>query len=213
MASASTRGIQQAGGPEARQRILDAAFAVFADRGYAQAGTLEIATRAKVSKRDLYALVGKKEDMLIACISERAARLKWPRDIPPPRDRGTLAEGLERFGHHLLREVTDPAVISVFRLAIAEAERAPDVARTLENVGRTAARDALTGLFTHAKATGLVEGDPAEMARRFSALLWEDLMVGLLLRVVERPTGAALNQRAIDATAAFLRLYAPAGPA
>ena len=36
-----------------RGRILSAAFGAFKEHGYAQASTLEIATRAKVSKREL----------------------------------------------------------------------------------------------------------------------------------------------------------------
>ncbi len=207
MATGSSGKPQQASGFEARQRILDAAFAVFTLRGYTQASTLEIATRAKVSKRDLYAFVGKKEDLLVACISERATRLRWPQDMPLPQDREALTEALERFGHQLLREVTDPTVVAVFRLAIAEAERAPQVARTLEDVGRATARDALSGLLTQARVFGLVQGDVAEMASRFSALLWGDLMLGLLLCVVGRPTDLALKQRAHHAAELFMRIY------
>jgi len=40
----------------ARTRILDAAFGAFSESGYARTSTLEIATRARVSKRELYAL-------------------------------------------------------------------------------------------------------------------------------------------------------------
>ena len=67
-----------------RERILDAAFAVFI--GYATTSTLEIATRERVSKRELYALVGNKQEMLIACIRERAKRLDVPAELPVPRD-------------------------------------------------------------------------------------------------------------------------------
>ena len=52
-----------------RERILLAAFAAFIERGYAETSTLEIATRAKVSKRELYALFGNKQAMLVACIT------------------------------------------------------------------------------------------------------------------------------------------------
>jgi len=38
-----------------RARILEAAFAAFMEKGYATTSTLEIATRARVSKRELYA--------------------------------------------------------------------------------------------------------------------------------------------------------------
>ena len=66
----------------ARQRILDAAFSAFMERGFAETSTLEIATRARVSKRELYALVGSKQEMLAACIGERAKRLRMSADLP-----------------------------------------------------------------------------------------------------------------------------------
>src|SRR5690349_23905049 len=77
-----------------RERILDAAFAAFMKSGYAMTSTLEIATRARVSKRELYALVGNKQEMLVACISERAKRLVVPADLPVLRDRDTLEQVL-----------------------------------------------------------------------------------------------------------------------
>src|ERR1700722_19777427 len=73
-----------------RARILDAAFAAFTSSGYAAASTLKIATRARVSKRELYALVGNKQEMLIACIGARARRLQVPADFPVPHDRENL---------------------------------------------------------------------------------------------------------------------------
>ena len=65
---------QEDGETAVRERILEAAFAAFMKSGYAAASTLEIATRARVSKRELYAFVGNKHEMLIACISRRAER-------------------------------------------------------------------------------------------------------------------------------------------
>src|SRR5438093_6894035 len=100
----------------ARRRILEAAFSAFMERGFAAASTLEIATRARVSKRELYALVGSKQEMLVACIRERAKRLQMPADLPEPHDRRALGRTLETFGTQLLREVSDPTVIAVFRL-------------------------------------------------------------------------------------------------
>ncbi|HEY1298388.1 MAG TPA: TetR/AcrR family transcriptional regulator C-terminal domain-containing protein [Chloroflexota bacterium] len=190
-----------------RERILDAAFGAFADAGYAQTSTLEIATRARVSKRELYALVGSKQDLLLACITERAKRLQAPVDLPVPTDRETLAEVLSTFGSQLLRETTDPTVIAVFRLAIAEAGRTPEIGRVLDSVGSETTRAALRTIMQHATARGLVSGRPAVMARQFAGLLWGDLMIGLLLQVVERPTAREVARRARDATTAFLEIY------
>src|ERR1700752_4098 len=65
-----------------RSRILEAAFSAFMERGFAETSTLEIATRARASKRELYAEFGSNQDMLVACIRPRAERLKLPVDLP-----------------------------------------------------------------------------------------------------------------------------------
>jgi AcrR family transcriptional regulator len=109
MAKASRSRVPQEASEEieVRARILQAAFTAFIERGYAATSTLEIATRARVSKRELYALVGNKQEMLIACISARATRLQVPVDLPVPQDRGSLAQVLASFGTQLVREITE----------------------------------------------------------------------------------------------------------
>ncbi len=190
-----------------RERILKAAFAAFMKSGYATASTIEIATRARVSKRELYALVGNKQQMLIACISGRAQRLDVPADLHVLRDREALEQVLASFGTKLVQEVSQPTVIAVFRLAIAEAVHAPEVARALNSIGREASRAALRKIMADAEASGLLKGRPAELAEQFFGLLWRDLMVSLLLGVAERPTPREIARRARDAAAAFLQLH------
>jgi AcrR family transcriptional regulator len=205
--SASKRSMEDADEDQVRRRILDAAFSAFMEAGYAATSTLNIATRARVSKRELYALVGNKQEMLVACIASRAERLRVPADLPEPRDRTTLARILENLGARLLREVSDPAVIAVFRLAIAEAVRAPEVARALDAIGGETSRAAVREIMTRARSAGLVGGNPGVMAEQFAGLLWRNLMLGLLLGVAERPTPQEITRRGRDATAAFLSIY------
>jgi AcrR family transcriptional regulator len=209
MTTTSPSKERQEGGDETavRARILDAAFAAFMRSGYAATSTLEIATHARVSKRELYALVGNKQEMLIACISARARRLQVPADFPVPHDRETLAHVLTSFGTQLVREITDPTVIAVFRLAIAEAHHAPEVAQALDSIGRETSRAALRQIMARAQASGLLIGRPAELAEQFGGLLWGNLMVSLLLGVAKRPNSRELAARARDATAAFLQLH------
>ena len=198
-------------GPEtagARARILDAAFDAFMKKGYAATSTLEIATSARVSKRELYALVGNKQEILAACISARARRMRIPRDLPAPDDRQALEQLLITFGAQILREITDPTVVAVFRLAIAEAVHAPEVARAVDAIGRETIRAALRQIMTRARSAGLVAGDPSQLGERFGELLWGNLMVGLLLGVAERPTSRDVGARARNAAATFLRLHA-----
>jgi AcrR family transcriptional regulator len=194
-----------------RQRILEAAFSAFMERGFSETSTLEIATRARASKRELYAHFASKQDMLVACISERAKRLQMPADLPELRDRETLARALTSFGTQLLRETSDPVVIAVFRLAIAEAMRAPEVAQTLNTIGVEASRAALREIMARARSAGLLGGQPAEMAEHFAGLLWGNQMVRLLLGLAEPPGPREIARRAETATAALLRAYPQPG--
>jgi len=203
----SSKPRREADDTPVRQRILDAAFSAFMESGFAETSTLEIATRARVSKRELYALVGSKQEMLMACIGERAKRLQVPTDLPELHDRESLARVLATFGTQLLREVSDPTVIAVFRLAIAEAVRAPEVAQALSSIAIETSRAASREIMTRAQSAGLLSGQPAEMAEHFSGLLWGNLMMSLLLRVADRPSPREITRRARDATAAFLKLY------
>lgn len=192
---------------EVRVRILDAAFMAFKDNGYAVTSTLEIATRARVSKRELYALVGNKEEMLKACVTHRAQRLQAPAELPLPRDRETLEMVLAAIGTQQLREVSAPPVVAVFRLAIGEAVHAPEVARILSSIGIATARGVLREFMTRALESKLLEGEAQELAEQFNALLWGQLMMDRLLGMAEQPAEHELAARARNAAAAFLRLH------
>jgi AcrR family transcriptional regulator len=190
-----------------RERVLQAAFAAFMEKGYIRTSTLEIAKRAKVSKRDLYQICDDKPTLLREAISHRAQRMRLPLDLAPATDRKALAATLCAFGTATLRGLCDPAVRAVFRLVISETVPAPEVARALER-GRTASRVALAQTFARAQANGLVgKGDPAIMATDFLALLTGDLMMQMLLRVTEPPPLSTVEQKAREATEKFLRLY------
>jgi len=202
---------EETDGTPVRKRILGAALSAFMEGGFAQTSTLEIATRARVSKRELYSLFGNKEAMLVACITERAQRLKAPVELPELRDRKILAQVLAAFGTRLLTETTDPVVVAVFRLAISEAVQAPKVAQTLETLARKPIRDSLRAIMANAKSAGLLAGDPDAMTEKFLGLLWGDLMSGLLLQVADRPTANEIARRAGEATAALLQLYPEPG--
>lgn len=198
--------------PPARERILSAAFSAFVEAGYAQTSTLEIARRARVSKRELYALVGNKQEMLVACIQARAERLRVPADLPEPDDRAGLESALVTLGTQLLRETTDATVVAVFRLAIAEAVRAPEVAQALDKFGMRTSRAALTAVLAEAGSRGLLEGRPADLAEQFAGLLWGNVQIGLLLGTIDPPSSREIARRAGDAVSAFLQLHPAPDP-
>ena len=156
----------------------------------------------EVSKRDLYALFQNKHAVLAACIHERTGRMRRPLDTaaPVPQTRDALAKSLVDFGVSILKTVCQPEVLTVFRLAIAESDRAPEIARTLDNSGRKANQKMLGELLTKAQERRLVAGDPGVLAARYFAALWGDLLLSLLMRVREAPTEREIETRACSAT-------------
>ncbi len=194
--------------PPRQRAILAAAFSVLMDQGYAGASTLEIATRAKVSKRELYAEFGSKRGILKALIASTAARMQVPLNPPEIGDRHAFTVALIRYGVTALSELTAPPVLAINRLAVAEAGRSADLGEILDRRGREPNRKALDGLIRRAQVAGFIgAGDPDRMAGQFFSLLFGDLILRLLLGVIPPPNAREIKERAEAATAAVLALH------
>ncbi len=189
-----------------RGRILHAAFDAFMTVGYAKTSMLAIATRARVSKRDLYANFADKAAILAACIEGRARDMRQPLALPPPQTVASLRETLERFGTTALSEGTLPTSIAAFRFAIAEPDT--DAAAVLDKAARETNRAALDDFLLGAQQRKLLgPGDPRVMAGQFLSLLWGDLMMRLLLRVGPPRDEREIARRAREATRILLLLH------
>jgi AcrR family transcriptional regulator len=195
--------------PEPRERILRAAMQLFAEHGFAETTMLQIATRARVSKRELYALVGNKDEMLAMCVARRGGRMRLPEGFPDPTNRATLEGALKKYGATLLRELLDPDVMEVFRLGIAEAKRSAAIAKSLSEGGRGPARAALERLLASARAANLLDdAEMPDLIRHFDSLLgWSTFMVWALIGVEKSPTAKEIDHRAAEAAAIFLELH------
>lgn len=191
-----------------RLAILGAAYAVLMEQGYAGANTLEIARRAKVSKRELYAEFGNKAGILEALIAATAARMQVPLTVPDITSADAFATALAAYGVAALTELTSPHVIAINRLAVAEAGRSSDLGRILDQQGRESNRRALVALVGKAQAAGVLKGgDAGVIAGQFFALLTGDLLMRLLLGVIKRPRVKEIRRRAEMATDSVLRLH------
>ncbi|HEX3406295.1 MAG TPA: TetR/AcrR family transcriptional regulator [Caulobacteraceae bacterium] len=192
---------------EARARILGAAFGAFMEHGYRRTSTLEIATRAKVSKRDLYALVGNKQEILHACVANRARRMVPPGALPAAQSRPALVDTLTRFGATLITELCHPAVIGMHRLAIAEGRDSPEISREIIRTGE-ATRAAVAAFLADAQGAGLVDdGDPHAMAELFLDLVAAPWMMLRVLIGGDAPSAQQARRRAAAAVDAFGRLH------
>jgi AcrR family transcriptional regulator len=194
--------------PPRRRAILGAAFDVLMEQGYAGASTLEIATRAKVSKRELYAEFGNKAGILQALITATATRMQAPLALAEATNRSSLATILNRYGVTALTELTNPAVVAINRLAVAEAGGKSELGRILDRSGREPTHMALLQWFARAQSAGLLgDGDPNRISGQFFSLLFGDIPVRLMMGVIAPPNAAEIRRRADAAADAVLRLY------
>lgn len=108
--------------------LLDAALALFVERGYAHTSVAQIARAAGVSKGAVYLYFPSKQALLEGLV-KRAVRPVSTAALAalhtPP---GSTRTALAAFLHHLAARLADPQAIAVPRLILREAAAAPEIA-------------------------------------------------------------------------------------
>ncbi|TDD69008.1 TetR/AcrR family transcriptional regulator [Actinomadura rubrisoli] len=103
MDSSTTAGAADRGAANARTRILDAAEALFADRGYEASSTARIAGRAQVPKGLVFHYFPQKIDVLVTLVDERTfveELREQPVEAVPGDPAGTLSRLARRLPLH-----------------------------------------------------------------------------------------------------------------
>jgi AcrR family transcriptional regulator len=199
-----------------RAAILSAAAQVFAERGYDAATTLEIAARAKTSKRAIYASFGNKRGIVRAMIAQRVREMQRPLELEPPATRDEFFAALQHFGITFMAELLAPTTIGLIRLAIAEAARSTELGTALDDAGRLAVMEALTGMFAHAAAQRWVRfADVQRVADIYMFTLMGDVLMRLMIGAGDAPGGSDLRKRAelaVDVVREFDRAAQMRGP-
>lgn len=158
-----------------RQAILDAAFRVFAEQGYDQAGVDAIAAEAGVAKATIYNHFGDKETVLRELIAVEADRalVDHLAIVEGLADTGgDLRAMLEDVGYRLLERYFDEKTVLYRRLLAGEITQFPDLLDVVR--GRAADRimDALANRLSRLALAGRLHlTDPVLAADQFWALL------------------------------------------
>lgn len=117
-------------------RILDAATQVFLSERFDAVSIDDIASAAQISKKTFYTRFASKSDLFEAFV----VRFVEERIRPVEQidlDRLSTAEALHEIAAGLLETVLCPDVIALQRNVLAEAVRFPELARLLEDFGRS----------------------------------------------------------------------------
>lgn len=184
-----------AGAPKFRRRkadrpgeIVGAAFAVFAEKGFAAARLEEIAARAGVSKGALYLYFETKEDLFRAVVEQAIAPNILAVRAMIAAHPGPIADLLHLVPERIAMLLETLPVGGVVKMVIGEAGNFPELARVWHDRLVAHALGALADAVAAAQARGEVKpGDP----RTFAVQLIAPLLVGVIWRETFVPVGAA----------------------
>lgn len=183
-----------AGAPKFRRRkadrpaeIVQAAMAVFAEKGFAAARLEEIARRAGVSKGAIYLYFETKEDIFRAVVSQAIAPNLGAVKALAAAHPGPLAELLRGVTGHIAGVVLHTPLGGVLKMVVGEARNFPEIARVWHDELVSQALDAMTAAIAAAQHRGEVKpGDP----RVYALQLISPLLVAVLWRETFVPVGA-----------------------
>lgn len=218
--STSGRRTASRGRIDKRQAILDAAFTVFADRGYARACMEEIAEVAGVAKHTVYNHLGDKENLFHAAMEATgnavmAENLAVAESLTPDGGEGPdpLRSCLEDVAVRLLRQCCDPRSWALRRLLYAEITRFPGLLEAVWGHGADRLRQTLADRMARLSLRGLLRPcDPEETAEQFLALLTGPMEARSQLGTRPVPE-AEMQVVAKAAVSTFLRAYRAVDPA
>ncbi|NUN12779.1 MAG: TetR/AcrR family transcriptional regulator [Myxococcales bacterium] len=187
--------------PDKRERILEAAIAVFAEKGFAQTKVSEIAKVAGVADGTIYLYFENKDDLLIKAyeasmdrILESLARLLAETE--------STAEKVERFIQHHLQMVGNDKQLA--KVITVELRTSPKFMVEYKNTKFNDYLRLLSDIIANGQGEGVLRGDidPALAARALFGMLDElSLMFVLGGRMDLRITARLLYETFMNGTA------------
>jgi len=162
-----------------REAILNAAAELFFENGYGATSIDAIIERVGGSKRNIYNEFGGKEGLFTALVAQTAERGLAPFET---LGEGDLKETLFAFSEGLIGLYMSPALIGIYRTAIAESGRFPDLVRQFYEEGPRRASGRLAEFLAAAQARGEVDQcDPQGAADLFMGMMRDNVHLQVVL--------------------------------
>ncbi|ADI03638.1 TetR family transcriptional regulator [Streptomyces bingchenggensis BCW-1] len=194
-----------------RQAILEAAFTVFARRGYAQACVQDIADEAGVAKPTVYNHLGDKENLFRHAMEAAADAVMRENLAVVERLRTTgddLRAALEDVAYRMLKVCCGERSRALRSLTYSQVATFPELIETVQGRTSIGLGEAVADRLARLSLSGrLRQCDPGQAAEQFLALLTGPMEARSRLgtREVSAAETRAVANAAVDT---FLRAYA-----
>lgn len=192
-----------------REALLRAAAEVFFEQGYAATSIDAIIERAGGSKRNIYSEFGNKQGLFSAIVRENADRVLSTLVIEQTEGHDLRAT-LTAFGQHLMGVYMSPTLIGIYRIAVTEANRFPDLVKSFYEQGPGRATSRLAEVLEAAYKRGeLRTDDCSRMAGHFVGMIRDNLHLQVVLGLRTAPSDKEAKAAVRSAVEVFLNGVRP----
>ncbi|QRM33847.1 TetR/AcrR family transcriptional regulator [Microvirga sp. VF16] len=192
-----------------REALLQAAAEVFFEQGYAATSIDAIIERAGGSKRNIYNEFGNKEGLFAAIVTENADKVLSTLAVEEIEGRD-LRETLTAFGRHLMGGYMSPTLIGIYRMAVTEANRFPDLVKSFYEQGPGRATTQLAEVLEIAKKRGDIRADDClRLAGHFVGMIRDNLHLQVILGLRRPPSDKEMRAAVASAVELFLNGVRP----
>ena len=167
----------------------------------------QIAREVGVSKGTLYNYFDGKAELFAAWVAGECERnLAHVFDIADPD--GDPYTGLHEIGERMLRMMISSAGLTIYRMAIAEVSKFPELARFFYESGPARATTYMASWLRDQVAAGQLDiADPVFAAEQFFALCQSRLGMLIKLGLLTHPDDALIEKTVRGAVTIFLNTY------
>jgi len=196
-----------------RDALLEAAAEIFFEQGYAATSIDSIIERAGGSKRNIYSEFGNKQGLFSAIVTQSADKALSTLILDEDRD---LRQTLSSFGRRLMDIYMSPTLIGIYRIAVTEATRFPDLVKSFYEQGPGRAESRLAEVLATAGQRGEIRaGVCFRAAGHFVGMIRDNLHLQVVLGLRPAPSASEVDAAVESAVEIFLNgvRIDPRGPA
>lgn len=201
-----------ADGSRKRRQVVEAAEKLFLGQGYGAVSMDAVARQAGVSKATLYAHFASKDELFATIVKDKGLSASMDESLLPERVED-LRGALEAIGQRVLRFMLRERTLAIYRIALAESARFPELGRAFHDNGPQRFCTKVRDWLDRQQAAGLVrDGDTLVATHQLMALLRSGLFMRASLGLPPEPGEAEINATVTAAVDTWLRAYAAALP-
>jgi AcrR family transcriptional regulator len=193
--------------PKLRQ-IVEAAEKLFLSQGYGAVSMDQVSRTANVSKATLYAYFPSKDALFATIVRNKGFDNPFTEDLFP-NEVADLRAALEEIGHRMLHFMLRERTLAIYRIALAEAGRFPELGTAFYDNGPNSMFNRFSRWIELLHEKGLVQVKNSNMAtEQFCALVRSGVFLRRSLAVPPEASEEEITTTVTAAVDTWIKAYA-----